>query len=34
MLFRETDDVYGEKHTEHINTLCEQYWEFQYVEAG
>jgi hypothetical protein len=24
MLFRETDAVYCENHTEHINTLCEQ----------
>jgi hypothetical protein len=34
MLFRETFAVYCENHTEHINTLCRQNAEFQYVKAG
>jgi hypothetical protein len=34
MLFREIIAVYCENHTEHIDTLCGQNAEFQYVTAG
>jgi hypothetical protein len=34
MLFGETVAVYGENHTEHTNTHCEQNAEFWYVKAG
>jgi hypothetical protein len=34
MLFKETDDVYCENHKEHINILCGQNEESQYIQAG
>jgi hypothetical protein len=33
MLFREELAVYCENHMEHINTLCGQNVEFQYVKS-
>jgi hypothetical protein len=34
MLFRETVALYCENYTEHINSLCGQNAQFQYVKAG
>jgi hypothetical protein len=34
MLFGETVAVYCESHMEHIDTLCGQNVEFQWVKAG